>query len=133
MLFNKMPVTMIPVSNSVNFRQEHVRKPSFLAENPGKWYEGRSSITAIIPCGGILTFMAGSGWKRQNLTTGYNHRITASTFLPFSDVFQQDPTRTLSPECWYFTFLTSTICFAIFSKRFIALPSSLSSSSTSLS
>jgi hypothetical protein len=41
--------------------------------------------------------MVGSGWNRQKPATGYDHRITASTFLPFSGVFQHDTTRTLSP------------------------------------
>jgi hypothetical protein len=39
----------------------------------------------------------GSDWNRENPVTGYDHRITASTFLPFFEVFPLDPTRTLSP------------------------------------
>jgi hypothetical protein len=36
--------------------------------------------------------MVGSGWNRENPTRGYDHWITASTFLPFSGIFPQDPT-----------------------------------------
>jgi hypothetical protein len=50
----------------------------------------------IISGGGILAVMVGSGWKRENPATGYDHRITASTFVPFSGVSLTDPTRTLS-------------------------------------
>ncbi len=34
--------------------------------------------------GGNLAVMVGSYWNRGNPITGYDHRITASTFLPFS-------------------------------------------------
>ncbi len=49
----------------------------------------------IIFGGGILKVMVGSGWNWKNPATGYDHRITASTFLPFSGFFPPDLTRTL--------------------------------------
>jgi hypothetical protein len=54
--------------------------------------------------GGILAVMVSSGWGRQNPATGYDHCITASTFLPFSGVFSPAPVRTLSPGFILFLF-----------------------------
>jgi hypothetical protein len=63
----------------------------------GRKVEGGSRNTVIISGGGILKFMVGSGWNWENPATEYNHRITASTLLPFSGVFQPDLVCTLSP------------------------------------
>jgi hypothetical protein len=41
--------------------------------------------------------MVGSSWNSKNSAIGYEHRIIASAFLPFSGVFPLEPARTLSP------------------------------------
>jgi hypothetical protein len=66
--------------------------------------------------------MVGSGWKRENPATGYDHRITASTFLPFYGVFPSELARTLSPgyvekkvdfmKCHRFLFIQYLDCLA---------------------
>ncbi len=46
---------------------------------------------------GILAVIVGSSWSWENPATEYDHRITASTLIPFSAVFLPDPARSLSP------------------------------------
>jgi len=50
----------------------------------GKTSENGSSNTLIISGGGILPVPARINHNSKNPATGYNHCITASTFLPFS-------------------------------------------------
>ncbi len=87
------PRTIIPVLDSVDFRKE---SRHFQRENSRKWQDNGSSNTVIISRGEILAFMVSSGWNRKKPDTGYDHRITAYTFLPFSGIFPPDPARTLS-------------------------------------
>jgi hypothetical protein len=54
-------------------------------------------IRVIISDAGILAVPARTDHNQENSDTGYDHRITASTFLPFSRVFPLEPARTLSP------------------------------------
>jgi hypothetical protein len=42
--------------------------------------------------GGILSIIAGSGWNWESPATEYDHRITASIFLPLSGVFSSGTT-----------------------------------------
>ncbi len=84
--FDLLPRTIIPTP----------RSREFLSETRGKTPEnGRNMV--IISGGGILKVMIGSGWNWEKPATVYDHRITASTFLPFSGVFSPDPARALSP------------------------------------
>jgi hypothetical protein len=55
----------------------------------------------MIPAPRFRGFPAGTAGKpsfpSENPAIGYDHRITASTFLPFSGVFPSEPARMLSP------------------------------------
>jgi hypothetical protein len=69
--------------------------------------------------GGILAIVVGYDWSQENPATGYDHRITASTFLPLSRVFPPNPPRTLLPGLATFNVLSAInslyiICSAIF-------------------
>jgi hypothetical protein len=50
----------------------------------------------IISYGGILAVPARTNHTCENPATGYEHRITASTFLTFFGVSAPEPARTLS-------------------------------------
>jgi hypothetical protein len=100
--FDLLPRTIIPASR---FRE-------FLSGTREKTPEnGRNTV--IIFGGGILKVMVGSGWNWEKPATGYDHRIIASTFLPFSVVFSPDLTRVLSPGCMMNnqTYIYQEICF----------------------
>ncbi len=85
--------TMIPWISGRNPRESRC----FLREKFGKSQEVGSSNTVIMTSGGILAVMVVSGQSRENPASGYDHRIAASTFLPFSEVFSPHPARKLSP------------------------------------
>jgi hypothetical protein len=85
----------------------------------------------IISGGGILPVPARTDHNRENPAIGYDYRITASTFLPFSGVFPSETTTfprvpvgnpwNRGPESLSWVLTSIDVCSYYFSRIFFRL------------